>query len=386
MYVPAIALLRALILLLLPLGTSSTRAQAPVDKGVPTASLVRVAPLHLPGVVDSNSPVVWSLDEGQPRMRVLTSVDGQPSLSVGRRLWQLSDTTPVAFTSHPGHGVWMEAVIEDAQGVWYGYYHNEIPADMCGRLDRVVPRIGAARSLDKGRTWHDLGIVLEAPLDALRCDSANEYFVGGVGDFSAVLDAEGSHLYMFVSQYSRDPSVQGIAAARLLWAGRDEPVGRVEVWAGGAWLPPVVQQPESASTSGRIRSSSEVPTARAMTWTHATGDALFPTARPWHDDDEQNDAFWGAAVHWNAYLGQYVMLLNRAADEAWTQEGVYVSFSPSLDDPRRWSPPQRLLSGGRWYPQVIGLERGEGTDKRAGQLARFYMSGRSNYLIEFQRP
>jgi hypothetical protein len=90
-------------------------------------------------------------------------------------------------------------------------------------------------------------------------------------------------------------------------------------------------------------------------------------------------------VHWNTYLEQYVMLLNRASDERWSQEGIYVSFARSLEDPGAWSPPVRLLSGGAWYPQVMGLAFGEGTDKVAGQRARFLMSGISDALIEFRR-
>jgi hypothetical protein len=79
------------------------------------------------------------------------------------------------------------------------------------------------------------------------------------------------------------------------------------------------------------------------------------------------------------------MLLNRAKDPAWTQEGIYVAFSPRLDDPKRWSIPQRLMSGGRWYPQVIGTEAGIGSDRVAGERARFFVQGRSDHLIQFSK-
>lgn len=90
-------------------------------------------------------------------------------------------------------------------------------------------------------------------------------------------------------------------------------------------------------------------------------------------------------MHWNDYLHQYVMLLNRTANESFGQEGIYVSFATSLDDPSLWSAPQRILAGGLWYPQVVGLRLGEGTDKLAGQYARFFMGGNSNFVIEFRR-
>jgi hypothetical protein len=43
------------------------------------------------------------------------------------------------------------------------------------------------------------------------------------------------------------------------------------------------------------------------------------------------------------------------------------------------------MDGGGWYPQVAGLETASGTDKHAGQRARFFLTGRSERLIEFRR-
>ncbi len=90
-------------------------------------------------------------------------------------------------------------------------------------------------------------------------------------------------------------------------------------------------------------------------------------------------------VHWNTYLARYVMLLNRTKNVDFTQEGIYVSFGSSLEDPGQWSAPSKILNGGRWYPQVMGIETGTGTDKTAGQVARFYMSGESQHVIRFIR-
>jgi hypothetical protein len=78
------------------------------------------------------------------------------------------------------------------------------------------------------------------------------------------------------------------------------------------------------------------------------------------------------------------MLLNRAKDIHWSQEGIYISYATRLDDPSAWSKPRRLIVGGQWYPQVLGLENW-GTDKIAGGTARFFMSGQSDYLIRFLR-
>jgi hypothetical protein len=44
------------------------------------------------------------------------------------------------------------------------------------------------------------------------------------------------------------------------------------------------------------------------------------------------------------------------------------------------------LDGGGWYPQVIGLEPGRGTDKEAGEIARLFVEGWSRHLIKFVLP
>jgi hypothetical protein len=79
-----------------------------------------------------------------------------------------------------------------------------------------------------------------------------------------------------------------------------------------------------------------------------------------------------------------VMLLNRAKNEDFVNEGIYASYSTELGNPAGWSTPTRLMSGGAWYPQVAGLEAG-GTDREAGQLARFFLGGRSTFYIFFSR-
>jgi hypothetical protein len=56
-----------------------------------------------------------------------------------------------------------------------------------------------------------------------------------------------------------------------------------------------------------------------------------------------------------------------------------------LSDPGSWSIPERLIAAGTWYPQVIGTEIGWGTDREAGERARFFLGGKSQYLIQFVR-
>lgn len=331
--------------------------------------------VSLPGMVDSNSPVVWDLDNGERKMFVLTSHSGIPSVASGPSVDRLGAPVPVTLTPHPGYGVWFEAVVTDDVDTWYGFYHNEWPATRCGREDRAVPRIGAARSSDRGQTWTDLGPVIQAYQSATACDSTNRYVIGGDGDFSVMLDPAKQYLYFFYSQYHRDPAAQGVAVARLQWADRDAPGGKIELWRAGIWEPEAGRRSFTPGLPGERRLRLE--------WVYPAASPLVTPALAWHDADDRVDAFWGPSVHWNSAIEQYVMLLNRAKNENYDMEGVYVAFAPRLDDPSLWTSPQKILNGGRWYPQVIGS--GTGTDKAAGATARFFMSGKSEWMISFSK-
>ena len=349
------------------------RPRVPLIGAQPVVRLIPAPEVWLNGDVDSNSPSVWDLVDGVPRLHLFTSTAGVARRSEGDAIETLSRAADVGWIGPtPQQGTWMEAVVADDQGVWYGYYHNERAGVVCGDTGKVLPRVGTARSADRGLTWADLGPILEGPPGTSVCETTNHYFHGGVGDVSVMLDNDREYLYLFFSQYLTDQTAQGVAVARMAWASRDEPQGRVEVWSQGAWLPPA-----------EMTDVEENGAARQPAWVNAIGTPLFPTLRSWHDPEGVTDAYWGAAVHWNTYLSRYVMLLNRAQDGRFTQQGIYVSFNETLD-PNSWSPPRLVLGGGRWYPQVIGLGEG-GTDKLAGNMARFFMSGQSTYFIEFSR-
>ena len=343
----------------------------------PPATLVSAPLLTLPGVVDSNSPVIWDLEGGQREMFVLTSHSGVASIASGHDIDRLGRAEEISLVPHPGYGVWFEAVVSDEVDTWYGYYHNEWPATRCDREDRFVPRIGAARSTDRGRTWTDLGPVIQAFQSATACGSTNRYVIGGDGDVSVMLDQSKTYLYFFYSQYHREPTAQGVAIARMLWANRGRPGGNVDLWRSGIWEPDSGRRTLSPGLPGMER--------RRLEWVYPAASPLVAPMFAWHDEDDRVDAFWGPSVHWNTAIEQYVMLLNRARDENYTQEGIYVSYAPRLDDPSLWTAPQKLLNGGRWYPQVVGLTIGTGTDKPAAGAPRFFMSGKSEWVINFTK-
>ena len=338
---------------------------------LPVARLVSAPRLAMPGAVDSNVPMTWDLVDGTWRLFAFTSWGGVPARLAGAGLDRMQQAGTLEIAGHPGHGIWIESIIPDDSGAWYGYYHHEVPAYECGRPDRSIPRIGSARSVDRGATWQDLGILLEAPPGSAACGSANRYVIGGVGDVSAVLAPGSTDLFLYYSQYSRVPAEQGVMVARLAWADRDMPVGQVTIWSHAAWLSPRL-----------VRDASD---GVAAAWDFPTGTPLVAVTQPWHDGNERVDAFWGPSIHWNTYLERYVMLLNRAKDDRFGEDGIYVSYSTTLADPAAWSAPAKIFNGGEWYPQVIGSEIGTGTDRTAGKRARFFMLGRSDRFVEFER-
>jgi hypothetical protein len=235
----------------------------------------------------------------------------------------------------------------------------------------VWPRIGAARSDDRGVTWTDLGPILEMPASAVDCTTSNYYFVGGVGDFSVLLGPARDYAYIYYSQYDEAGDRVGVAAARMAWADRDQPAGRVDVWNDGAWLPP-----------SEVAASEE---PFDVAWEFPMATPIFRTTNRWDDGRAGVDVFWGPSIHWNTSLNTYVMLLNEAVSDTWEQGGIYVSFNDRLDAPDQWSTPALVARGGGWYPQVIGLDPTTGTDTYAGGVARFFMSGKSEHLIVFGR-
>jgi hypothetical protein len=352
-------------------GVSAFVAAAP---RVPTAVLSRSTSFTLPGTVDSNSPAFWEVENGRPILHVFTSA-GKPRMATGTSLQTLGPALETSLTPWPTGANWMEAVVKDSQGVLYGYYHNERnAADLCPGTALGRVQIGAARSADLGKTWEDLGIILEAPRGTEACTTKNKFFVDGVGDFSVQLDPDSGDLYIFFSAYPQQISLQGVGVARFPWAYRDRPAGRVALWNGGAWLP---------VRTLHLRSSESEPNVLQRLYPPAT--PFLQAALSWHSENGVVDAFWGPSVHWNTYLQQYVMLLNRAKDADYNEEGIYVAFAPSLDDPRLWSTPVKILTGGAWYPQVMGIEPGTGTDKVAGQTAHFFMKGESSRWITFSK-
>ena len=310
--------------------------------------------VKMPEATAGNSPSFWH----DGRLRMFSSVGWPQLISQAADQfgpWETAEVDRATLSDRP---IWIEAAWRDDDGTIFGWYHHE-PGDLIEGSKLTAPKIGAFVSTDGGLTMRDLGIVLQSG-DPIDPEAQNGYFVGGHGDFSVVLDRERKFFYFFFTNYGGPAASQGVAVARLAFEDRYDPAGKVRKYHAGEWTEPGID--------GRLT-------------------PIFPVRKEWNLPDP--DAFWGPSVHWNTHLNCHVMLLNHASGEpGWSQEGVYVSFSADLSRPESWQAPKVILdrSGDlgqqSYYPQVIGLEP-EGTDKEAGQTARFYVQGVSRWEIEF---
>lgn len=317
--------------------------------------LTRAPRLALPVRPDGNSAAFWSGGV----FHVFTST-GEP-LMISRAGNQFTEyeSEPVDVTAIQHSPLWMEAA-QRVGAVLLGWYHHE-PAGVCGSLPLTSPKIGAALSHDSGRSFAGLGIVLESG-DPVDCTAKNGFFAGGHGDFSVVPDPKREYFYFFFTNYAGPPERQGICAARLARQDRFAPSGKVWKYFEGKW--------EEPGLGGRCT-------------------PLFPARRAWQGAD--TDSFWGPSVHYNRYLRRYVMLLNRSCcSPGWPQEGIYISFSGGPLESMQWTDPKKLMDGREigfrpgYYPQVLGIYPGE-TDTLAGQKARLYIHGISDWVITFFR-
>lgn len=341
---------------------------------LPRVTVLPAEPLRVPGGrfpeagiedgIDCNSPLHW---DASGNLYLFASVQ-HPFRSHGVSLLGIIEKNelPLDTVIHSDFelvgGMWLEATYREADspagvGPLYGWYHNEISAG-CDNEFLTQPRIGAMVSYDEGATWEDLGIVMEAPEDSINCGTQNFFFAGGNGDFTVLLDRHKEYFYFFYGSYDSQFLEQGICLGRMRYADRNAPVGKVWKWRNGSWDEP--------GLNGR-------------------GTPLLRVKTDWHSAEP--DAYWGPSVHYNSYLEQYVMLLNRARDTRWDQEGVYISYNRDLADPNGWSTPERLPfePEGRAYPQVIGLGNGE-TDKLAGRSPRLFVQGDSLWQLDFKHP
>jgi hypothetical protein len=309
--------------------------------------------MYFPAETDCNSPCHWDGDT-----LFLFNSYHRPFRSVGPDFWGLGTADTCGYDTSVDGGRWLESTWKDSGSTLYGWYHRE-PSGHCPGTTLTIPLIGAVVSYDNGRTFHDLGIIIEPRQGTINCDAKNGYFAGGNGDNSVMLDAQKEYFYIFISVYAGDVSEQGVALARMRYADRDDPVGKVWKWYQGAWDEPGIGG-------------------------YAT--PIFPAKTDWAREDA--DAFWGPSIHWNTYLSRYVMLLNHSQNGPFMpQEGIYISFNDNLSNPAGWTKPEKMFNGGRWYPQIIGTNaQAHETDKLTGQTARFFMSGESSWEITFLRP
>lgn len=310
--------------------------------------------IALRGPSDSNNPSHWVGNT----LHVYMS-NQAPWRSEGPDQFHLSKPARVHRDAGDSRSWWIESTWVDDDGTIYAWYHFE-PAGLCPGNNLTAPKIGALRAKSSEGPFEDLGIVLEGT--EVDCSAKNGFFVGGHGDFSVIPDAKREYLYFLFGSYEGEAKDQGVAVARMRFADRNAPAGKVYKWVDGKWASPGLK--------GRLT-------------------PIFPASISWKATDA--NAFWGPSVHWNTYLSKYVMLLNRnCCAPGWVTEGIYVSYNSDLSNPKGWSEPVKLLDLSErkpvWYPQVIGLDAAKHeSDKLAGRVARFWLHGKSDHEIVFEK-
>lgn len=305
-------------------------------------------PVQLPVEIDSNSPILRDGDT----LRLFHST-GEPLASTFDNNLHYIATQPVALDNRDHLPMWIESLWDPGTGAFYAWYHHE-RTGVCPGSPMTAPEIGALISYDGGHFFHDLGIVLSSG-DAVDCSAANGYFAGGLGDFTVIADQQGEFLYFLYGAYGGSVARQGVAIARMAMQDANSPVGKVWKYDRGKWNQPGLR---------------------------GTATPIFPARVGWQSPE--TDSFWGPSVHWNHYLGQYVMLLNRSCCEpGWPQEGVYLTTAADLADPASWQEPLKILEGGDWYPWVLGAGPAE-TSALAGQRMRLFTRDTSEWELVFE--
>ena len=314
---------------------------------------------------DASSTLIWIEDQAYLFYNYWSLSDARAYSEVakGRNIASLQTEEAVtigndAYVTHR----WFESILAADDGTLYGFYHSE-EKNPCGFYIKS-PEIGLSKSTDKGRTWHNMGIILKADDSENDCSAANGFFSGGAGDFSAVYDREKKFVYIVFSNYPMKDRVknQGVASARIAVADLDNPVGKVFKWHEGQFTEPGIDGQAS------------------------------PFFKPFKDFTAPDpDSYWGPSVHYNNFLKKYVMVMSRtkggnSTKVLWPNEGVYMSTNSDLSNPKGWSAPAKIIHGGNWYPQFIGFNRhAADSSSEMGEWGRFFMEGKSYYIVRFKR-
>lgn len=325
-----------------------------VDK-TPSFKIFDAKEFKFPVPTDSGCPSHWDNNT----FYLFSSSEFAKRLS-GTSLFDLKNDGLVKWDSDEKKSRWIEATYKDKDGTLYGWYHHEKGPVCKNRMPKyyAAPAIGQGVSHDNGATWFDMGFVIDDEPNTFNCDTVNKYFPGGSGDCSVIVDNKKEYIYLFFGSYGKDIQQQGISVARMRYNDIKQPNGKMLRWYDNDWTQPGI---------------------------NGKNTPIFPAVSDWHS--AKPDAFWGPSVHWNTYLKTYVMLLNRAIDPNFWQEGIYISFNKDLSNPQGWSKPVQVRKGGSWYPLIIGTDKQkQETDKLVGRRARYFEQGVSLWEIQFYKP
>ncbi len=281
--------------------------------GVPTYQWIPDGHFSMVQLANGDWAAFWSEWENYRTVGASPYLEDQKTLSPGRKIngGRGADGNP-----WDNNGLWIMSVFKQQDRKFIGFFHAEDQDkydDGTGTMvNRLWKSMAVTYSTDEGATWAKNQQILSSP----KLDQPH----GGHGDGSVVWDKCSSRWVMFYQH------------SYLSAAMSEDPNGAPGTWKkfyNGAFTEPGLGGMDSPfDTSPQL-------------------------AGP------------NPSVHWNTYLGQWIMVV-----PGWAPPSMYISSSVDLV---HWSSPQVLIQAPAadheiWYPTIVGAQG----DMLAGETATLY--------------
>jgi hypothetical protein len=190
--------------------------------------------IEIPAEVDCSTPMVWDLVDGSWTFFAIASWGGLPVLLHGPQLDRLQRDGPITMVRHPGHASGWKPSCQTTTGTWYGYYHHEVPAEMCGETrsdDLTSARRDRATMASPGKTGsHSRRAARQRWMRIVESLSAR--WASAIPASSSTRIIANCTVYFSPKTARYRDRAQGVANARLAWARSRCPDGEARRPAG----------------------------------------------------------------------------------------------------------------------------------------------------------